>query len=343
MRQPAPGRAGAYTIAMKTELDARALAARDWARQQLGRPAAGFAPASADASFRRYFRLVDGEDSWVLMDAPPAQEDCVPFLKVTALMHAAGLNAPQVLAQDLVAGFLLLSDLGHRTWLPVLGADNAATYFEAALQALVRWQQASRPGVLPAYDRALLGRELQLFPDWFVEHHLGRRFDAVERGLWETVCDRLLDSALAQPTVFVHRDFMPRNLMVSDPNPGILDYQDAVMGPISYDVISLFKDAFISWPQAVVDDGLRRYWVLAREAGLPVDPDVDQFRLQAERMGSQRHLKVLGIFARIRYRDGKPQYLEDAPRFVGYLRARCAVDAEMAPLADLLDRLGLST
>jgi len=276
------------------------------------------------------------------MDAPPAQEDCRPFLQVTALMREAGVHVPEVLAEDQAQGFLLLSDLGRRTWLKALTPGNASVHFAAALKVLVQWQLASRPGVLPQYDHTLLMRELQLFPDWFVARHLGRGFTATEAALWREVCDILLDNALAQPQVFVHRDFMPRNLMESDPNPGVLDYQDAVFGPISYDVISLFKDAFLSWPQALVDEGLARYWTLARTAGLPVDDDLGRFCLQAERMGSQRHLKVLGIFARIHYRDGKPQYLADAPRFIGYLRQRGEVDPAMRPLMALFDQLGLS-
>lgn len=326
---------------MTVALDDRAQAARDWALARLGLDTAQFAPASADASFRRYFRLQAGDRSWVVMDAPPSQEDCRPFVAVTALMQRAGVHVPAVLGEDLDRGFLLLSDLGRQTYLPVLDERSADALFTPALQALVRWQGATVEGSLPRYDAALLRRELALFPDWFVARHLGRRFDAAEQQLWQSVCDRLVAAALTQPQVFVHRDYMPRNLMLSEPLPGVLDYQDAVIGPISYDVISLFKDAFLSWPQARVDGWLRQYWTLARDAGLPVMAAFEDFALAAERMGSQRHLKVLGIFARIRYRDGKPQYLEDAPRFIAYLRARCAADEEMAPLAELLDRLGL--
>lgn len=321
--------------------DPRLDAGLAWARQQLDDPQARAQPASADASFRRYFRLSSGGQSLILMDAPPEKEDCRPFLRVAALMAEAGLNVPRVMAQDLARGYLLLSDLGRQTYLPVLNEANADGYFEAALDALIAWQRASRPGVLPPYDRALLQRELDLFPEWYVGHHLGRRFSAAEQALWQAVCALLVEQALAQPRVFVHRDFMPRNLMVSEPLPGVLDFQDAVEGPISYDVISLFKDAFISWPQARVDGWLDRYWQRARAAGLPVPEEAAAFRLAAERMGSQRHLKVLGIFARIAYRDGKPGYLTDAPRFIAYLRQRCAADAAMAPLAELLDRLGL--
>lgn len=329
---------------MTLALDDRAQMARDWALAQLGLATATFAPASADASFRRYFRLQHGERSWVVMDAPPAQEDCRPFIAVTRLMQQAGVHVPAVLAEDLERGFLLLSDLGRETYRAVLDrdADAADALFTAAIEALVRWQSASLDAVLPAYDEALLRRELDLFPTWYVGRHLQRHLDAAETRLWEAVCDTLVDNALAQPRVLVHRDYMPRNLMISTPLPGVLDYQDAVIGPISYDAISLFKDAFLSWPQARVEAWLQQYWQRAREAGLPVPSAFEDFLTAAERMGSQRHLKVLGIFARIRYRDGKPQYLEDAPRFIAYLRARCAVDASMAPLAELFDRLGLA-
>lgn len=329
---------------MTVALDDRAQAARDWALAQLGLDTADFAPASADASFRRYFRLQHGERSWVVMDAPPAREDCRPFIAVTRLMQQAGVHVPAVLGEDLAQGFLLLSDLGRETYRAALDRDagTADTLFTAAITALVRWQCATDDAGLPAYDERLLRRELDLFPTWYVGRHLDRRFDAAEARLWETVCDTLVENALAQPQVFVHRDYMPRNLMISTPLPGVLDHQDAVIGPISYDAISLFKDAFLSWPQARVETWLQQYWRSAREAGLPVPSVFEDFLLAAERMGSQRHLKVLGIFARIRYRDGKPQYLEDAPRFIAYLRARCAVDAQMAPLAELFDRLGLA-
>jgi N-acetylmuramate 1-kinase len=329
---------------MTVALDDRAQMARDWALAQLGLDRADFAPASADASFRRYFRLQHSERSWVVMDAPPAQEDCRPFIAVTRLMQQAGVHVPAVLGEDLARGCLLLSDLGRETYRAVLDrdADAADALFTAAIEALVRWQSASLDAVLPAYDEALLRRELDLFPTWYVGRHLQRHLDAAETRLWEAVCDTLVDNALAQPRVLVHRDYMPRNLMISTPLPGVLDYQDAVIGPISYDAISLFKDAFLSWPQARVEAWLQQYWQRAREAGLPVPSAFEDFLTAAERMGSQRHLKVLGIFARIRYRDGKPQYLEDAPRFIAYLRARCAVDASMAPLAELFDRLGLA-
>jgi N-acetylmuramate 1-kinase len=320
--------------------DPRAAAAHRWALAALRLPDARMTPASADASFRRYFRIHGDGRSWVLMDAPPEREDCRPFIHVTGLMQAAGVHVPQIHAQDLAQGFLLLSDLGRQTWLQALTPAQADEWFGQALETLLRWQLASRPGVLPAYDRALLERELALFPDWFVARHLQRSFSPAQQAAWSAVCEHLVTSALAQPQVFVHRDFMPRNLMVSEPNPGVLDYQDAVHGPISYDVISLFKDAFLSWPEDRVQGWLRDYAARARSAGLPV-PETGEFLRAADWMGLQRHLKVLGIFARIRYRDGKPHYLDDAPRFIGYVRHTAACYPELAALTALFDELGL--
>ena len=299
-------------------------------------------PASADASFRRYFRvhLAEGPvPSVIAMDAPPAHEDCRPFIHVAGLLAGAGLNAPRVLASDLARGFLLLSDLGSTTYLAALDESNADALFADALDALVTWQLASHPDALPPYDEALLRRELDLFPDWYVTRHLGVTLGDKQRAALESTFRAILASNLAQPKVFVHRDFMPRNLMVSEPNPGILDFQDAVFGPITYDVASLFRDAFVSWPEERVLDWTVRYWEKARRAGLPVDADFGAFYASLEWMGLQRHLKVLGIFARLCYRDGKPDYLDDTPRFLGYVRAACARYAALTPLARLLDEL----
>lgn len=323
------------------EPDARAQAAQAFALAALKLEAADFAPASADASFRRYFRMSHAGKSWVVMDAPPEREDCRPFLHVAQLTLDAGLNGPRVIAQDLAQGFLLLSDLGRQTFLHVLTDDNADALFSAAIAALVQWQQASRADALPPYDEALLARELALFPDWYVAKHLGRALTAQQQEWWETSCRLLIARALAQPRVFVHRDYMPRNLMISTPNPGVLDFQDAVYGPISYDVVSLFKDAFASWPAARVAGWRRQYWDAARAASLPVTADYAGFCRDFDLMGLQRHLKVLGIFARINYRDGKPHYLADTPRFIRYVREVVDGDAELAPLKCLFDSLDL--
>ncbi|MBI2381343.1 MAG: phosphotransferase [Gammaproteobacteria bacterium] len=311
-----------------------------WAKTCLDAENLGCAPASADASFRRYFRLtLAGGGTLIAMDAPPPQEDCRPFVHVAGLMAQAGLHAPAVLHADLERGFLLLSDLGAQTYLDVMDESNADALFGAAIAALVAWQKSSREGELPPYDQALLQRELDLFPDWYVGRHLGLSLDDEELALWQDGCALLIDSALAQPKVFVHRDYMPRNLMISEPNPGVLDFQDAVWGPISYDLVSLFRDAFLSWPEERVEGWARLYHGQALAAGLPVQADYAEFRRAFDWMGLQRHLKVLGIFARINYRDGKPKYLADTPRFLAYVRRIGGHYAELKPLLELLDRL----
>ncbi|SEQ98499.1 hypothetical protein SAMN04488038_113113 [Solimonas aquatica] len=322
-------------------LDERALRARDWAGTQLSLSAASrFAPASADASFRRYFRIEDQGASWVLMDAPPEREDCAPFIRIGQLLLDAGLNAPRVLAQDLAQGFLLLSDLGRQTYLQAFTEDNAQALMDDAIAALIRWQLASRAEVLPEYDEALLRRELSLFPDWYVARHLQRELSLAQREALRGVEDLLVASALAQPRVYVHRDYMPRNLMPATPNPGILDFQDAVYGPITYDLASLMRDAFWSWPEARIERWLALYQQQARAAGLPIAPE-PEFRRAFDWMGLQRHLKVIGIFARICYRDGKPHYLADVPRFIRYVRSVAVRYPQLAPLLGLFDELGL--
>ncbi len=305
-------------------------------------PGRGFslAPASADASFRRYFRAtLDDGATRIVMDAPPQHEDCRPFLHVAALLRGAGLNAPEILAQDLDRGFLLLSDLGRQTYLDVINDDNADELMRPAIGALVRWQAASRGGELPPYDEALLRRELALFRDWYCHRHAGFALAGHWADALQGIEALLVDSALAQPRVFVHRDWMPRNLMLSDPNPGVLDFQDAVYGPISYDAMSLCRDAFVSWDEDREIDWLARYWDQAKRRGLPVDSDFAEFYRAAEWMGLQRHMKVLGIFARLNYRDGKPAYLADTPRFIGYARRVAGRYRPLAPLLELLDAL----
>ncbi len=299
-------------------------------------------PASADASFRRYFRVtVPGATprTVIAMDAPPAHEDCRAFVKVAGLLAAAGLNAPQVLAQDLAQGFLLLTDLGPTTYLAVLDEGNADALFQDAIDALIQWQLASRPDVLPAYDAAALRRELELFPAWYVARHLGIELARDRSESLARTFALIVAANLAQPKVYVHRDYMPRNLMLASPNPGILDFQDALFGPITYDLASLFRDAYVSWPEERVLDWTVRYWEKAKRAGLPVHADFGAFYRDFEWMGLQRHLKVLGIFARLKHRDGKQGYVEDTPRFVGYVRAVCARYAGLGPLLALMDEL----
>ncbi|QJP11863.1 aminoglycoside phosphotransferase family protein [Pseudomonas multiresinivorans] len=302
-------------------------------------PEASLTAASSDASFRRYFRWQGAGRSLIVMDAPPPQEDCRPFIKVAGLLAEAGVHVPKILAEDVEQGFLLLDDLGRQTYLDVLTAQNAEELFENALDALVAFQQVGVAERLPAYDEALLRRELQLFPDWYLQRHLGVTLEGEQLARWERTCDLLVRSALAQPRVLVHRDYMPRNLMLSEPNPGILDFQDAVYGPVTYDVTCLYKDAFLSWPEPRVHDGLSRYWRKAQAAGIPLPENFETFFRASDLMGAQRHLKVIGIFARICHRDGKPRYLGDVPRFFRYLESVIARRPELADLAALLASL----
>ena len=326
----------------------RTVLLRDWLDRQLPHqhpdPEFSVEPASADASFRRYFRvgLPDGSTR-IVMDAPPEHEDCRPFLKVAALFRDAGVHVPEVYAEDLVQGCLLLSDLGHTTYLNVLDATTASRLYRDANAALVDIQRASRPGVLPEYDHALLSRELDLFPDWYVARHLEISLDSGQQATLRLVFDKLLANNLAQPQVFVHRDYHSRNLMVCagdyPENPGIIDFQDAVYGPITYDLVSLYRDAYIHWEEAQELDFVIRYWDMARQAGLPVPADFHDFYRDYEWMGAQRQLKVLGIFARLCHRDGKVGYLKDMPRVLAYLRQTCERYLDLRPLARLMDQL----
>ena len=309
-------------------------------------------PASADASFRRYLRLDTASGaSLVVMDAPPDKENCRPFVQVQALMQQAGLRVPEILAWDEAHGFMLLSDLGAQTVIEVLNPENpqaALDWYRLAVDALLDWQQASRPGVLPPYDEALLRRELQLFPDCYVARHRGVVLDAAQQATLAQAFDRIVANSLAAPSVFVHRDFMMRNLMVPPTGArlGVLDFQDAVYGPITYDIASLLRDAFISWDEDFVIDVTVRYWEKARRAGLlgarsasGWGDDFGEFYRAVEWMGLQRHLKVAGIFARLTLRDGKPKYLADAPRFIAYIRATATRYRELAPLLRLVDQI----
>jgi aminoglycoside/choline kinase family phosphotransferase len=317
----------------------RLQALQDWAARELGADALDIAPASSDASFRRYFRVGAKGRDYIVMDAPPAHEDCRPFVAVARLFGDAGVHVPQVLAQDLEQGFLLLTDLGNTTYLSALNDSTARELYLASNDALIRIQQASRPGVLPEYDRALLTRELMLFPEWYVAKHLGVTMNDEQRAILDTVFGRILANNLAQPQVYVHRDWHSRNLMVSDPNPGILDFQDAVYGPITYDLASIYRDAYIRWDEEQQLDWVIRYWEKARAAGLPVHPDFGYFWREFEWMGAQRHIKVLGIFARLYHRDSKDGYLKDMPLVMHYLRKACERYDELKPLLFLLDSL----
>jgi len=314
----------------------------DWLHKQFPDTPFNIAPASADASFRRYFRVTfNDQQTRIVMDAPPPQEDCRPFVFVANLFEQASTHAPHIYAQDLEQGFLLLSDLGNTTYLQAFeqGTHPAKELYGAATDALIRIQLASRENELPLYDEALLLREMRLFPDWYIAKHLDTTLDEKQSAKLDTVFKRILQNNLAQPRVYVHRDFHSRNLMVADPNPGILDFQDAVYGPITYDLVSLFKDAYIRWEEAEILDWLIRYWEKARKAGLPVHQDFADFYRDYEWMGVQRHIKILGIFARLYHRDGKESYLNDMPLVMDYLRRACARYIDLKPLLNLLDVL----
>ena len=320
--------------------DPRREAAAAWAGAVLG--AEGpvvLEPASADASFRRYFRLTAHEPSrtLIVMDAPPAHEDCGPFVSVAALLEAAGIRAPRVLARS--GGYLLLTDLGRETLLDArvgAGPDREQSLYLDAITTLVRMQAIDARG-LPSYDRALLSRELALFPDWYLDRHLGQPPDAQDRAALEAVFTRIIDSNLAQPRVFVHRDYHSRNLMASPEGLGVLDFQDAVLGPVSYDLVSLLRDAYVEADESVVIDRAIRYWEAARAEGIALSGDFGTFYRDFEWMGVQRHLKVMGIFARLAHRDGKHRYLADIPRVRRYLIAACSRYAELSPLLRWLD------
>ena len=314
---------------------------------------ASLRPASADASYRRYLRIDSAAGaSCIVMDAPPDKENCRPFVQVQGLMAAAGLNVPQILAWDEPGGFMLLSDLGGTTLIELLQPEkpqDAYAWYQQATDVLLQWQKASQPSVLPAYDEALLRRELALFPDWYLARHRGVTLDDKQQATLQSAFDAIVAHNLAAPQVYVHRDFMTRNLMAptQDGAPlGVLDFQDAVYGPITYDIASLLRDAFISWEEEFVIDITVRYWEKARKAGLlgatsasGWGDDFGEFYRAVEWMGLQRHLKVAGIFARLTLRDGKPKYLADAPRFMGYIRATAHRYRQLGPLLKLLDQI----
>jgi len=302
-------------------------------------------PASADASFRRYFRLdvvpalrAKLGDTLVAMDAPPERENVPAFIHVDGLLFDAGVTVPAIVARKVEDGFLLLSDLGTTTYLQRLDVDNAPYMYSDAVDALIKFQLTSQPGVLPEFDRAFVLREMNLFPEWFIGRHLGIEMNDLQKAQLEKVFEAITANVLAQQQVFMHRDFHSRNLMFLDQgNPGVLDFQDAVYGPISYDLGSLLRDAYIQWDEEFVLDWVVRYWQSAKQVGLPVNPDIDAFYRDFEYMALQRHLKILGIFCRLNYRDGKPHYMGDLPTVMDYVRKTANRYTELKPLLRLLD------
>ncbi len=302
-------------------------------------------PASSDASFRRYFRFdvlpaLQGKlgATLIAMDAPPARENVPAFIHVAGLLQEAGVNVPAIVARDVPNGFLLLSDLGTTTYLARLNADNAAFMYSDAVDALIKFQLTSQPGVLPDFDRAFVLREMNLFPEWFVGKHLGVTMTDVQQAQLDKVFEAITANVLAQQQVYMHRDFHSRNLMWMDQNnPGVLDFQDAVFGPVTYDLASLLRDAYIQWDEEIVLDWVVRYWQAAKKIGLPVNPDIDAFYRDFEFMALQRHLKILGIFCRLNYRDDKAIYMGDLPTVLDYVRKTANRYIELKPLARLLD------
>ena len=307
--------------------------------------AASLRPASSDASFRRYFRLDVVPAlrdklgaTLVAMDAPPERENVPAFIHVQGLLQAAGVTVPVIVARDVDNGFLLLSDLGTTTYLQRLDADNAAFMYSDAVDALIKFQMTSQAGVLPEFDRAFVLREMNLFPEWFIGRHLGVEMNDIQRAQLDKVFEAITANVLAQQQVYMHRDFHSRNLMFLDQgNPGVLDFQDAVFGPVTYDLASLLRDAYIQWDEDFVLDWVVRYWQSAKGVGLPVNPDIDAFYRDFEYMALQRHLKILGLFCRLNYRDGKPVYMGDLPTVMDYVRKTANRYTELKPLARLLD------
>jgi aminoglycoside/choline kinase family phosphotransferase len=324
----------------RTEQPERLARLNAWIKTVLPEPLIDLQTASADASFRRYFRARTASSSFIVMDAPPSHEDCKPFIHVAKLFRAAGANTPEILAENLAEGFLLLSDFGDTTYLAALDDASADRLYLDANSALIKIQLGSRPDELPPYDAALLTREMNLFPDWYLNRHLNIQLDADQQHVLDQTFQRILANNLAQPQVYVHRDWHSRNLMLTSPvNPGVLDFQDAVYGPITYDLASIYKDAYIRWDEDRVLDWLVRYWEAARKAGLPVNSDFGEFYRDFEWMGVQRHIKVLGIFARLCHRDGKTGYLKDMPLVMDYLRRACNRYNGLGDFLRLLDAI----
>jgi N-acetylmuramate 1-kinase len=319
-------------------MTARRARLEDWLRSVLASRDTAIEPASGDASFRRYWRIRAGEGSLIAMDAPPGQEDVRPFLDVAARLRAVGLNAPEVLAQDAAQGFLLLADLGERLYLDQLDADNADRLYGDALGALAVMQACIDPTGLPLYGEELLRRELGIFEEWLLERHLRLGLSQTEEAAFAAAADVLVANALEQPRVFVHRDFHSRNLLLTEPpSPGILDFQDAVLGPVTYDLVSLLRDCYIAWPAERVAVWARGYFELAVQSGILRESHEPHFMRWLDLCGIQRHLKASGIFARLHLRDGKDGYLKDIPRTLRYVAETAAGYSELEALAALVE------
>lgn len=327
--------------------DTRLTLLKDWLTELNLVDAASARPASSDASFRRYFRVdvlpahqASHGATLIAMDAPPERENVPAFIKVDEMLMAAGVTVPAIYGQHLEHGFLLLSDLGTTTYLQVLDHDNASTLYAEALESLIKFQQTSEPGVLPEYDRAFFLREMNLLPEWYIAKHLGATLTAAQSAELNQVFEAILANVTAQPQVYVHRDFHSRNLMHMDAgNPGVIDFQDAVYGPVTYDIASLLRDAYVQWDEELVLDWTIRYWQQAKALGLPVNKDIDSFYRDFEYMALQRHLKILGLFCRLNYRDNKSHFMADLPTVLDYVRKTANRYRDLKPLVRLLDAL----
>ena len=325
--------------------DTRLDALSRWVADTVADPRCDIRPASADASFRRYFRvrLADGK-SYIVMDAPPDKEDSRPYVEVARRLRGLGLNVPEILAHDMSRGFMLITDLGSQSYLEALSADTVERLYGDAMGALVVLQAGVRTdsSFLPPYDAPLLQREMELFREWYLGRHLGLTLAAAQHAVLDQAFAALAASALEQPRVWVHRDYHSRNLMVYPRhNPGILDFQDAVLGPVTYDLVSLLRDCYIAWPRAQVEEWAKGFYARAKESRIPVGDDDVRFLRWFDLMGVQRHLKAIGIFARLNHRDGKPGYLNDIPRTMGYVLDVSARYAELQPLHRMLVDLGV--
>jgi aminoglycoside/choline kinase family phosphotransferase len=324
--------------------DSRREQLQQWLADLYGLPLVTVEPASADASFRRYFRFSVNDESFIVMDAPPDKENCEPFIRIGRQFYELGLNVPRILEIDTDQGFLLLSDLGNTVYLSQLNQNSVERLYGDALGALAVLQAGTlvNKDFLPEYDDTLLRNEMELFREWYLGRHLGITLTNEQQHMLDTVFSALAKSALEQPQVWVHRDYHSRNLMVTTSNnPGILDFQDAVMGPVTYDLVSLLRDCYIRWPEARVNDWVEGYFQLARQTGIPVGDDREQFTAWFDRMGVQRHLKATGIFARLCHRDEKTGYLADIPRTLGYVVDVSRRYEDLMPLAALIDELNI--
>ncbi len=329
--------------ALQQDMEDRKAALTRWAVQRMGLSGGELVPASSDASFRRYFRLHTSSGSRIFMDAPPDKEDCRPFVAMAERLKKAGVHVPEVLAWDEAQGFMMLTDMGDCSYLQAFqgaASDGQKVHqmMEDAFAMLLRIQGMTSDAEAPCYDRERLQQEVELFPAWHVRRQLGQDWLPADEALWRSVMDVLLGAIERQPRVWVHRDYHSRNLMMTSPNPGVLDFQDALLGPVTYDAVSLLKDAYIEWDEERVIDWLVRYWEKARRAGIPVPMDFGAFYRDFEWMGVQRHLKVIGIFARLALRDGKQGYLRDVPLVSRHLLKTCRRYRELQPLAVWLER-----